>query len=695
MSHPAGFGAATGSGSLGAMDLDATVADPLTGPLPADWERFAEQQALPLGWDTGLIRAAAACAQAATSLVVVHDQSSGEPVALYHARHVGAADPRRYATPGLPARPAVADVRLTPSLDTGVAFADRLDEEARAEAVRAFERALRRRGAALVRYCAVPAGQLAALRAAGLRRVTPSHRMVLDREWSDLDGYLATLPRKVRSQVRRRYDEIDRGDRVRFAVEDAVDPQEACWLSERVRRRLGTGRLPFPPWPPGYFARLNELPRARYLTYRDRHGRLLAYATVYHNGPELVSGIWGYLDEAHGGQRDLYFDVYLRHVEVMIQLGCQRLVLGQGMEHVKTRFGARPESVWTVTGPPAPPRWAGPRRALLPPPTVVRLPQTAPRPSRDPEADRPAWSPACPQCGERNGVAVRAGRRRVRLWCRRCHAVARVPVRWASAVAAAAGPDDGERVDAPPPPAVDAAAGEGTPVAEVVPTAMLRWFGDRMPSADRLTKGVICQLYRRWDAHLAKLSDEERHALAAPGEPAPVAGLPTFDVVLSTVQLSFYRVGRAVAQLVGRLPDQADAAAVAALEERARHALRWLSRYGQAECWLLDESGTTPPVSAVVEARDTLSAGAPLSAAATEAAREALFGTRRWPGIGRLTRAYPVATLVEALDAYLRDGSRPLREEALARLAGRLVDAGDAAQTTAAAVATGLSTGVR
>src|SRR5690606_27153724 len=104
-------------------------------------------------------------------------------------------------------------------------------EDGRAEAVRLFERALLRRGGSLVRYWAVPADQLAALRSPGLRRVRPSHRMVLHRQWSDLDGYLATLPRKLRSQLRRRYEEINRGDAVRFAVEDAVDPQEACWLS--------------------------------------------------------------------------------------------------------------------------------------------------------------------------------------------------------------------------------------------------------------------------------------------------------------------------------------------------------------------------------------------------------------------------------------------------------------------------------
>jgi hypothetical protein len=338
------------------MSLTATVVDPLTGPPPSGWDQFVAAQRLPPGWYADLITAMDWCATAPSSMALVHDRA-GAPVAAFHARHLGPGRPWRFSTPGrAPVAGLTACVTPPPANDAGIAFAAGTDGHDRREAVRVFERAVRRR-ARLVR----PARPLIGYR--GLyeddlravptgRRITfrLSPQMALTNEWPDVTSYLRSLTKKFRYQVRKVRETVDADRTLRVDPDGAVDPVEACWLAEVVRRRYASRWLPSPPLPTCYFARMARLPGTRLVTYRDGRGRLLAYLALYDDGRDLAMVCWGSRATADGRRTDVYFDQYLRLVDLMIGSGRQRLLMGRGMEQIKGRYGARPLPRWGVVG---------------------------------------------------------------------------------------------------------------------------------------------------------------------------------------------------------------------------------------------------------------------------------------------------------------------------------------------------------
>jgi hypothetical protein len=332
--------------------LTATLADPLVEPAPAGWDEFVEAQRLPPVWRSRLLRAADWCTRSASSMVLVQEAGSAAPVAIFHARHTGPLGLRRFSRPG-PARAASLTVcRTGPTLGTGVAFAAGTDQRDRAEAVRVFETALSRRvglAGRLIGYWSLPAEQLAAIPARGRLRFRQGANMVLDNEWSDLSGYLASLPKAWRKRLRQIRRAVEAGG-ARVELTTSIDPAEACWLAEVVRRRYLPRRLPGPPWPARYFDELGRLPGAWFLSYRDGGGRLLAFVAGHDTGEELYAGVWGNRDETDGGRRHLYFDSYLRQAELMLSRGRRRLVLGAGMAELKARYGARGEPRWGLAG---------------------------------------------------------------------------------------------------------------------------------------------------------------------------------------------------------------------------------------------------------------------------------------------------------------------------------------------------------
>jgi len=334
------------------MSLVATVADPLTQPAPPGWEEFVAAYGLLPAWDYQLLRTAAWCSQTASSAVLVRDAASREPVAAFHARHPGTTDPRRFIGPGRVPAVSITECRTAPALGPGVAFAAGLDDRGRAEAVRRFERALGARvggGGGFIAYRALPERDLAAMPSAGRIRLRLSPRMVLHNQWPDLEAYLAALPGKWRNRLRRVRQAVV-ADGTRAELTRTIEPADACWLSETVNSRYRPRAVPRPPWPAGYFERLNQLPGTRFVTYRSPAGQLLAFVAMYDTGVELVAGAWGNRSETDGGRRHLYFDLYLRQVEWLLSTGRERLVLGCGMTEIKSRYRARPEPTWGVVG---------------------------------------------------------------------------------------------------------------------------------------------------------------------------------------------------------------------------------------------------------------------------------------------------------------------------------------------------------
>ncbi len=335
------------------MSLVATVVNPLTEPVPPQWDRFvADQRLLPV-WHPELVRTADWCTQNTSSMVLVSQSSDACPVAVFHARHLGPTSPRRFARPHRVAPVSMTEVRSVPVLDSGVAFATGTDQRDRAEAVRVFERALRTRvgpGGRFIAYRGLAPADLAVVPTTARMRMELSPRMVVHNQWSDRDSYLASLPKKWRSHLRKIRRTLDRAGTVRAGFEQRIEPDQAAWMSHLVRARHQPRGMVRPPLPARYFEVLNELPDAHYVTYRDAAGRLIAFCSVYDTGVEIRPGVWGLRAEADGGQRNLYFDQYLRMVELMIERQRSQLILGPGMGEIKTRYGATPEPRWAVAG---------------------------------------------------------------------------------------------------------------------------------------------------------------------------------------------------------------------------------------------------------------------------------------------------------------------------------------------------------
>lgn len=336
------------------MGLAAAVVDPLSDPLPPIWDDFvAAQRILPL-WGSSLLRTAAWCTQTPSSMVLVHEPGSAGPVALFVCRHLGPLNPTRFAAPARMPAVSLTECRTTPvAMGAGLAFAAEAEPASRAEAVRVFERAIRRRtgaGGFAVAYRELEPAHLAVLPATRRLRLRLAPTMVLHNEWSDLDGYLGALAGKWRSQLKKINNTIQEDPTIRVELVETIPPDEGCWLAEVVRARHISRAIPRPPLPARYLERFAALPDSRFLTYRDASDRLLAYAAVLAHGDALVLVWWASREETDGGRANLYFDQYLRLAALMISEGRRRLVLGKGMEQIKSRYGARPDPLWGVVG---------------------------------------------------------------------------------------------------------------------------------------------------------------------------------------------------------------------------------------------------------------------------------------------------------------------------------------------------------
>jgi hypothetical protein len=333
-----------------AVDLAATIVDPLTDPVPPEWDAFVSNEGLPAMWRGALLRTAAWCAATPVTMVLVHDGDA--PLALFHVRHLGVGNPARFARPGRTVPVNLAECRTAPvAMGAGMAFAAGTSGTERAATVRAFERALRRRGTAAIGYRELRTDDLAAVPTAWRLRLRLSPTMVVHNEWSDPQSYRGGLAAKWRSQLKKITATVDDDPGLRLALAATVEPADAAWLAEQVRRRHVSRAVPRPPVPAVYFEALAAQPGIEFLTYRDAGGRLIAYSAVHDDGRQLLLICWGSRSRTDGGRVNLYFDQYQRLIDLMITRRRERLVLGKGMQEIKARYGARPTPLWAVVGP--------------------------------------------------------------------------------------------------------------------------------------------------------------------------------------------------------------------------------------------------------------------------------------------------------------------------------------------------------
>lgn len=689
--------------------MTATVIDPLRDPIPPAWDEFATRHRLRPGWFAGPTRVIDWCVPVPSSMVLVEAPGHTGPVALFHARHFGVGNPARYVRPGRSTRLALTECRTVPvPMEPGFTFVDGLPHADRVAAVRAFERAIRDRlgpGHLGIAYRNLSSEHLALVTGPGRRLQRLRPRMVLDNQWSDAAEYWRSLPAKWRSQLKRIRAEVDADSSVKVELTTQIDPEEAAWLAEVIRQRYTPRFPPMPPLPAVAIAEVAQLPGTRFITYRERSGRLLGYSTLYDTGSELTLIWWGSRADGDGRRANLYFDQYLRAIELMIDLERPRMVLGAGMERIKARFGAHPITRWNVFAPfwthpdgrprdHAPTRGGDSRPSLPPaePAGGARGPRrwwsTLRRWSgQDPERERMATP--CRQCGRWDTVTLfRLSPRSARYWCGHCGALGQL--RGRQALAEIRSREQWQAATAPRPTHPDsaipdrtaapdsAAAATGADPTEFMPPAMVRWIRSRFRRGlpPPYSKAVVYQRYREWDAHLRRLSPADVAALANPGEPPVQPGLPSFPQVVSALHNTCYDVERAVRQLLASGDPPAEEAA-AALRERVEHARRWLARHARALCWVdrHPPEGLVEPDRAAVEAAvAALRSGALPDLETGRAALAALFGVDSSPSLSTLLRAYATDEVVDALAAYLARGERPLRQETLARLTVEVAD---------------------
>jgi Acetyltransferase (GNAT) domain len=336
------------------VSLHAVLVDPLRAAPPAGWNAFVTDQRLLPFWRAELLTTSAWCAQTPMLMGLAADRQ-GTPVALFHARHVGLpANPRRYLQPGGLSPVGAVECRLSPIAGfSGLAFAAGLDQRDRAEAIRAFEHAAHRRlgwRCLAVAYRNLTAADLRLVQRRARVTVETDPPVAIENKWPDIRAYLASLPAKWSSQVRRIHEATEADPNLRVTVERSIPAAEAIPLLQAVRARYQHPRLIRPPIPVRYLEQLGSLPGTHFLTYRNRLGRLLAFAAVHESRDGLCSTFWGNRDRPDGGLPNLYFDQYLRAVRLMIEGGHSRLDLGKGQRSIKERYGAQPTACFSVAG---------------------------------------------------------------------------------------------------------------------------------------------------------------------------------------------------------------------------------------------------------------------------------------------------------------------------------------------------------
>ncbi|WP_335934369.1 hypothetical protein [Streptomyces sp. PTD5-9] len=317
--------------------MRAEIFTPGEEPAPDGWDDFVRSVNGCALWEEPLLEAAAWGSRRPLRAGLVRDR--GEPVGAF-CGHLGLLSPaRRFAAPGRPRLPGWFQTHLPNSFSRGRTYAAGLDPAARAAALRAFGRALRRRlgaGCLGVLHLDVERDELDEIRGLFTVRRSTAPCSVLHNRWDSMDAYFAGLPRTRRRRLAALHERIGGDPGLTAAHETAVDPVRASRLDQLTRmkhtRRPGTAAPLLPVW----FERLNSHAGAAYFTHRERaSGRLLSFDLVLD-----VPGGWATTVTGSDGTRDLYLDLYLREIDRMIRTGTPAIQLGPGMRDLKASFGA-------------------------------------------------------------------------------------------------------------------------------------------------------------------------------------------------------------------------------------------------------------------------------------------------------------------------------------------------------------------
>ncbi|MEV0132416.1 hypothetical protein AB0H83_28630 [Dactylosporangium sp. NPDC050688] len=322
--------------------LTVRLHNPAVDPEPAGWEALRCRAGLRANWAWPVMRAGVRSGADPLLLAVLSGVEG--PVGLFAASVV---PPRRregtlrwprlgYLHVQAPQSSALPGWWLGPST---------VDE--RRELMRAFRRAARRAlgpGVEGVLWRQVgPADDAWLPRPRYTRRTEPL--AILDAPAS-VDAWLAGLGTKRRASVRRTQRLVARDPDLQVRagpVGDVVGPAELAGLTRRNFAKHKASDLELRSGPRS--ARWQEAVAGRddvhVVAYRDNAGLLLGAATILDHPAWPIWLSWGALPAEEGGRRHLYFDLFRRLVERVVERRTAGMILGKGMAELKTDLGAR------------------------------------------------------------------------------------------------------------------------------------------------------------------------------------------------------------------------------------------------------------------------------------------------------------------------------------------------------------------
>lgn len=330
--------------------------DPCRDAEPEGWEKFRRSEGLTAIWAYDVLGAASEGSWSPAALGMVWDRD--RVLGVMGGVYIGARWPGSSRAPRRRREPVLFDVRL-PGHFYGPTwhFAKDVGQEERGELLREFERGAARWlgwGLGGSVYRMVTGDDVE--RRGAIVRDSPGGTLLTLR-WSDADGWLGTLSKSRRSELRRQTRMIEADPET--VIEEGtgrtdLDPVEMAELNRRHTARLAARLDPRAPLTAGYFDRMCRRADVSVISYRDPGGRLLAFSMLFDHPTSPQHGPWAALRPEEGGRKHLYFHQYLLTVRQVIAGEKKELLGGRGMVDIKQSLGFDYVPMKLV----AVPRWA-------------------------------------------------------------------------------------------------------------------------------------------------------------------------------------------------------------------------------------------------------------------------------------------------------------------------------------------------
>ncbi|WP_327003956.1 GNAT family N-acetyltransferase [Dactylosporangium sp. NBC_01737] len=321
--------------------LTVRLHNPATDPEPAGWDALRCRAGLRANWAWPAMRAGVRSGADPLLLAVLSDLDG--PVGLYSASVVPLR--RREGATGWP-RLGYLHVQAPQSSALAGWWTASSTAEDRVELSRAFRRAARRAlgpgvGGALWR-------QLGAADGAWLPRLRytrPTEPLAVLDAPASVDAWLAGLGTKRRASVRRTQRLVARDPDLQVrggAIGDVVSPAELAHLTRLNFAKHSAGSVELRSGPRSQLWQEAVAGRddVHVVAYRDNAGALLGAATILDHPSWPIWLSWGALPVEEGGRRHLYFDLFRRLVERVVDRGASGMILGKGMAELKSDLGA-------------------------------------------------------------------------------------------------------------------------------------------------------------------------------------------------------------------------------------------------------------------------------------------------------------------------------------------------------------------